>query len=250
MSEYPPGTIALPVGDLGRQHAFTLSLACLRYPEGTGIHMVQSISVAANLNTIIRDMPPHSEWLFIQADDQVFPSDILYRLLDRQVDVVVPLITRRHPPFSTLVFKTETEEGYLPYAYDELPAKGLITCHAAGSGGMLIRRHVLERIVEWQGHDRVFEFTAGDVVNEDVEFCRKLRSLDPPVPIHCDVEVVMGHCGGFIVFPHYAGENGSGKWGLRFQMGEGPEGAIRGIFLEPDERTPEETLLHARREAG
>ena len=233
VEDHPPGTIALSVGDLARYHDFTMAIRSTIEPPGTVVHMYRSLSMPANLNNIVREMRPESEWLWIQADDQVWEPDALMRLLDREVDVVVPLITRRHPPFSTLVFKEETELGFKPYAYDELPARGLLEVHSCGSGGMLVRRHVLDKIREWQGHDRLFEYLAGEVPNEDTEFCRKLREVG--VKIYCDVEVTLGHCGMFIAWPKRSED---GKWGINFQMGDASNGLVQGVFLQPGERPP------------
>lgn len=232
---HPPGTIALSVADLARYHAFTMALWAVRYPEGTQLSMLQSISISGNLNRIIREMNPDSEWLWIQADDQVFPPDSLLRLLDRMddedLDVLVPLIVRRRPPFQLLIFKGETEEGYEAFSYNELPHTGIVECYAAGTGGMLIRRSVFDRVAEWQGHDRIFESSGGELVNEDTEFCRKLRAVG--IKIHADVEVHMGHCGFFIAWPYL-----NGDWGINIQMGEGPNGAMNAIFVRSGE--PEE----------
>lgn len=232
---HPPGTIALSVADLARYHAFTMSIWALQYPPGTQLSMMQSLSVPHNLNRIIREMPPEAEWLHITADDQVMPPDSLLRLLDRMddegLDVLVPLIVRRRPPFQLLIFKDEVEEGFVAFDYDELPSEGILEVFSAGSGGMTIRRSVLERMREWQGHDRWFEHSSGEHVNEDTEFCRKLREMDPPVKIYADVEVHMGHCGMFIAWPYL-----NGDWGINIQMGEGPNGAMNAIFIRSGER--------------
>lgn len=221
---HPPGTIALPVGELARFSAFTYSAACLQYPPGTTIAMMQSLSIPRNLNEIIRDSlaRPDDEWVWLQADDHVFEPDLLTRLLDRELDVVVPLIVRRRPPFAPVLFKAETENHeYEPFAYDELPEEGLLEVYAAGTGGMLVRRHVLEAI-----GDPWFEFQRGEILNEDVEFCRKIR--DAGFKIHADLSCRMGHAGLFIVWPRY--QDG---WGINFQMGEGPEGAMNAIYVKP-----------------
>lgn len=239
---YPPGAIALPCGDLARYHAFTMAIISLEYPPGTRIHMVNSLSVAANLNIVCRELlaDPNLQWIALQADDHVFSPDSLLRMLasmyENSLDVLVPIMCRRHPPFSALVFKEETEAGYLAYAWDEIPSEGLLgPLWAAGTGGMLIRRSVLERLAEagLAPDGLYFANTAGEVVNEDTEFCRKLRTLG--IEMWADCSVAMGHCGMFIAWPMPS----EGKWGIRFVMGEGPEGSLNGIFLAPGEKPPD-----------
>lgn len=208
---HPPGVIVIPCGELGRYSAFTYSMACLQYPPGSTISMMQSLSIPRNLNICIRDALDKKdkngsvrEWVHLTADDHVFEPDMLVRLLDRDVDVVVPLILRRRPPFSPVLFKGERirEDGITEYeslAYDELPRSGLFPVYSAGTGGMTIKRHVLERIREMQGHDLWFEFQQGEVLSEDVDFVRKIR--DAGFQVHVDMDVRMGHVGNFIVWP-------------------------------------------------
>jgi hypothetical protein len=240
VKSYPPGAIALPCAELSRFSAFTMAIVSLEYPPGTRIHMVNSLSIAANLNIVIRDLPPEAEWLAFQSDDHVFSPDSLLRMLARMyendLDVLVPIMCRRHPPFSALIFKEETEEGFMAYAWDEIPTEGLLgPLWAAGTGGMLIRRSALNRLAEagLAPGGMFFENSAGEIINEDTEFCAKLRAVG--VDIYADCSVTMGHCGMFIAWPSVTPE---GKWGIHFQMGEGPEGALKGIFLEAGEKPP------------
>lgn len=244
VKSYPPGAIALPCADLARYHAFTMAIISLEYPPGTRVHMVNSLSIAANLNIVCREMlaEPNLEWLVFQADDHVFTPDsllrMLHRLYENELDVLVPIMCRRHPPFSPLIFKGEdpAQGGFLSYAWDEIPREGLLgPMYAAGTGGMVIRRSALERVAEagLAPGGLFFENSAGEIINEDTEFCAKLRAVG--VDIYADCSVTMGHCGMFIAWPSVTPE---GKWGIHFQMGEGPEGALKGIFLEAGEKPP------------
>lgn len=229
MATHPPGTIAIPVGELARYSLFAHSLGSLVYPPGTQIAMVQSLSIPRNLNEILRNMT--GEWVWFQADDHCWADPyILIQLLDRDLDVVCPLMVRRRPPFAPVLFKSQNEDGeYEPFAYDELPDSGTLEVFSAGTGGMLVKRRVIDAIREMQGHDRWFEYQQGEIVNEDVEFCRKIR--DAGFTIHADMEVHMGHIGNFVAWPYF-----SDKWGIRFQMGEGPEGAMNAIYVQPGAR--------------
>lgn len=251
---HPPGTIAIPCGELGRFSAFTYSMGCLQYPVGTTISMMQSLSIPRNLNEIVRDALAKSatRWVHLQADDHVFEPELLIKLLNRlfvdDVDVVVPLILRRRPPFAPVLFKRALDSvedlalrstddlrkrgiEYEPFAYDELPASGLLPVYAAGTGGMTIKREVFERIAEMQGHDMWFEYRAGEAIAEDVDFCKKIREAG--FRIHADMEARMGHIGLYQVWPALDDE---GKWAIQFQFGEGPDGALNAIYVKPGER--------------
>lgn len=226
---YGPGTIAIPCGELGRYSAFSYSMACLQYPPATTISMMQSLSIPRNLNMVIRDAlaKPATEWVWLQADDHVFEPDSLMRLLSRDVDVVVPFILRRRPPFAPVLFKGErkNEDGiseYEPFAYDELPRSGLLPVYSAGTGGMLLKRRVLEAV-----GDPWFEYQKGEIVSEDVDFCAKVREAG--FQIYADMEVRMGHVGNFIIWPSL----GADGWSIQFQLGEGAEGAMNAIHVMP-----------------
>lgn len=218
----------MPCGELSRYSDFTFCIAALQMPEGSMFAMHKSLSVARNLNSMIREMKPEHEWFWQIGDDHVFEPDILARLLDREVDVVVPMCVRRQPPFQPLAFKGENEQGHVCFDYDEIPQTGLLDVYACGSAGMLTRRDVLEEI-----GDPWFESTAGDVVNEDLNFCRKLREAG--IRIHVDTEACLGHIGHFKVFPKLqaSGPRGELQWGIGFDFGKGPDGSLNALFIRP-----------------
>lgn len=223
--EHGPGVIAFSVGEIVRYIGFVVSLQRCWRPEGTTSSYGQSVSIPENMNTIIRGMPDNAEWLWIQSDDHLWQEDALRRLLDRDVDVVVPLIIKRSPPFIPVINKRQREDqSYLPFAYSDIPTEGLLEVDTAGSGGMLIRRHVIDAIKEMQGHDRVFEVEAGDKLAEDYVLCRKVKEAG--FKIYCDVEVTMGHQGVHAVWPQVM----DGEWVLRFDMGTNQQGEISSFY--------------------
>lgn len=203
--EHKPGMIAIPCNDLSRYSVFALSLATANMPIGTKIAMVRSMDVTANLNTIVREaMEGDADWVWFQGDDHVWEPDLLIDLLDRDVDVIVPLVAKKNPPFNLVIFKDswmaeDKDDGreYRHYQYFEpgdLPESGMIEVHAAGSAAMLVRRHVLEDIGSpW------FENSVGTIVNDDLEFCQKIRAKG--YKIWCDTDRAMGHISIHTVWP-------------------------------------------------
>lgn len=204
--DYPAGTVAIPAGEFTRFGGFLHSMATLAVPPGTHIKLMQSLDIVHNLNTIIREI--EGDWLWFQADDHIFPSDTLTRLLHRDVDVVVPIVVRRSPPFVPVIFKDVTDDGYAPFEWRDLPATGLVECYAAGTGGMLVRRHVLDAI-----GDPWFSYENGETLNEDLVFSRRIR--DAGFAIHADVEVTMGHRGMMTVWPVLE----DGEWAAALDLG-------------------------------
>jgi hypothetical protein len=221
---HPPGTIVIPGGEFLRFGGFFSSMLAVKRPDGSHVHLDQSVSIVENLNNCIRAQPDSSEWVWFQADDHIFPDDALMRLLDRDVDCVVPLILRRSPPFVPVIYKDFIPgRGYMPFGLHQLPEKGLIEVHAAGSAGMLVRRTLLDKI-----GDPWFEYEAGTKLNEDLTFCRKIRDH---AKIYCDVEVVFGHRATFTAVPHF--ENG--RWGVGLRMGAATNGKSNTIVVHPTE---------------
>lgn len=217
---HPPGVVALPCGDSYRSAKSALDLAGVRVPPSSRFDMRMGMDVSLALNTIVRVAleDPEAAWVWFQADDHLYDDDLLLRLLDREVDVVVPLIRRRNPPYDLVIYKGEgveiTEDGiptanYELFDAEEIPSEGLLPVHAAGSGGMLVRRRVLEAIdPPW------FESSSGAFVNDDLEFCRKVRMAG--FEIHADVEAVMGHVSQYVVRP----ERRNDIWGITLDFGD------------------------------
>lgn len=229
--KHPPGTIGFSIGDVVRYVEFVVSLQRMWRPAGTTSSYGQSVSIPENMNTIIRGMPPESQWLHIQSDDHIWHPDLLRLLLDTELDVVVPLIVRRGPPFVPVINKRRTRQrSYMVFPYSEIPTSGLLEVHTAGTGGMLIRRHVLDAIKEMQGHDRVFEVEKGDKLAEDYYLCQKIRKAG--FKIYCNVEAIMGHQGRMAVWPEVA----DGKWRLRFDVGRTSDGQTSSFYYSTDQQ--------------
>lgn len=208
MRVHPPGSIIIAAAEFLRYGAFVNSLLQTQHPAGTAILIQQSIAVVENLNDCIRKMT--GDWIWIQADDQSWQPDALLKLLDRQVDIVVPLILKRSPPFHPVAFKDyDADSGFFPYALNELPTTGLVPVIAAGSGGMLIRKHVLDEL-----GDPWFTYGNGETLNEDLRFCLRILE-ETDFKIWLDVDVQMGHRATYMVEPDLNGDH----WDVSLNLG-------------------------------
>jgi hypothetical protein len=163
------------------------------------------------------------QWVFLMDDDHVFPYDILLKLLDRDVDVVLPLYVQRRPPHWPCVFHEKNGPAGFPiYSWDELAGKqGLLEVASAGKGGLLIRRPVLEKLGElWRkeeaerllpgqapaGHPAWFAWEGR--IGEDHTFYTKVRELG--YKVYVDLDIVMKH-----ITPHTMGayrDPADGRW--------------------------------------
>jgi len=217
--DHPPGAICIASGELSRYPAFGDSLINVLRPTGTRIEWHCGLNVAANFNAGVRRMmaDPSLQWVWIMGDDHEFDQTTLLRLLDRHVDVVVPLVVRRQPPFIPVLFREPVDETPLgqfpPYHWHELPAHGLHEVYTAGSAGMLIQRHVLESI-----EDPWFELgkMGKDLTNEDTYFCQKAQKAG--FHIYADTDVQMGHWTPMSLWP---ARTASGAWTVGIDMGQG-----------------------------
>jgi len=181
---HQPGTIGVISGTLARYPDFSISLISLRRHPETHIEWAASSNIVANLNAVSEALT--GEWLWIMGDDHQFHPDTLNKLLDRDVDIVVPLVLRREPPFAAPVFK---DDGVNLTPWEIVGGRqGLVERDACGNAGMLIRRVVLEKLgAPWwkAGQVRV------DMLCEDLHFCREARALG--FHVFVDTEVGLGH---------------------------------------------------------
>jgi hypothetical protein len=198
--EHTKGAIGIATGHLGRYREFDTCVNSVVAPTGTEITWAMGINIASNYNAVIRDMLNGDfAWIWILGDDHAFDRMLLMRLLDRHVDIVVPLCLRRQMPFLP-VFHTSAETGYKPAGWEVVQGKaGLIDItdtHTYGNAGMLIRRHVLTTMVDpW--------FEVGQINTElgssDLYFCEKARQAG--FRIHIDTDNRIGHIFHAVVWP-------------------------------------------------
>jgi len=218
------GTIGIPCHELARYTDFYAALAGTDMPPDTKIVWAKGTSVAENCNICVKQM--EGDWLWILGDDHVWHPDALRQLLFRNLDVVVPHGLRRKPPYLHVAYETfNKDEGLL---YEELPRTGLVPVEATGTAGMLVRKNVLDAIEEpWFA-------MAGELANEDIYFCWKIRQAG--FDIFMDMDVKFGHIVQSAVWPVWDKE--ADKWTAGLDLGEG-----RGITLAP----PEKEEQHAER---
>jgi hypothetical protein len=186
---HPPGTVALAAGMQPRYFEFVDSLDNLQVPAGTIFNRKRSCDVAMNFNNATRAMK--GDWVFYLGDDHSFQSDLLFRLLNFNVDVVVPISPCKVFPFAPCVIHGP-EDGSLwhddmpLYTWAELSQPGLFALPKGdfiGQAGMLVRKHVLDAIGDpW--------FKSGQIVpgrmHEDLWFCHEIQELGFTVWIDCE----------------------------------------------------------------
>ena len=218
--KHPPGTIGIVCDHTARYTDFYISLQGVKSPPGSRVDWSRGGDVVQNCNLAVEKMG--GEWIWIMGDDHAFEEDALMRLLDREVDIVVPICVRKNPPFDPVVYNKLTETGYKTINLTDYGPDDLIEIEAAGSAGMLIRKHVLDAL-ESPCFARA-EIQPGLTVTEDLYFCYKARQAG--FKIHCDLNVALGHIRPITIIAVYK----DGEWGRTFDFGTG-----QGIFVADED---------------
>ena len=242
-----PGTVAFMTAGLGRYAASAQCMVALEKPAGTCVEWFSGgVNVGNNRNVVAAHFA--GDWLCMIDDDQVFAPDLLHRLLrhldDNRVDIVVPLILRRNPPYVPCLLVSASPKGAdtrvvelqkpkpVRYCLRQMKLtrqRGLQAVEAAGSGIVLIRRRVFDRVPPpW------FE-RRGDL-GDDFHFCLKARAVD--CGVFCDVGTTAGHVAPMAVWPT---RETNGRWGASFSYLHLGQLGVVTWFVERDSKPKKKT---------
>jgi hypothetical protein len=236
------GTIAIPTTEMQRFLLFTISLASTNQPPGCYLNAAASASVTENLNLIMRQLRDEDQWVWIMGDDHCWQNDTLVRMLQTmdehpEIDVLVPLVTKRNPPWHLVLFEEldQVDESYhstplfKPLDWEQVPSEGVFEVDAAGSAGMLLRRHVIDALEDPWFYSTTDLNGRGVVLNEDVTFCTRIRR-EHGFRIFATADCVLGHLGIFNVRPMHNGE----RWGALTEFSS-MDDKFRHIFMPVEE---------------
>lgn len=221
LSAMPPGMIGLPHGGILREPAIVPTLMSMYRPSNTTFKHQSGLGPAEPLNRIGRaflDHPGNLQWLFLMNDDNLPPMDVIPTLWEREVDVISGLYFSRIQPFEPIFFDDVRMEGgqrmYVRH-YMRYGECGYFPAEVVGDGSLLIRRHVLEKILYpwWE-----YGATWTDRCDHDVVFSQKV--VGHGFGLYCDVDVLVGHSigGGMVVVPH---RDKDGNWSVMLDQGLG-----------------------------
>jgi hypothetical protein len=208
-----PGTVALLCGELGRWTVGHQCFAALDLPDGTTRRIFSSnVNVPESRNGMMSSC--EGGWLAMIDDDQIYSPDLIRRLVghlrDPRVDIVTPLVLRREPPHLPVFLGPSKNPVDEPLELRPIVLKpgdaGLLEVHATGTGVMVMRSSVIERVPEpW------FEFGSG--IGEDYNFCMKAQSAG--CRIFCDLDTRVGHVIPMAVWPH---RHEDGSHGVKYTL--------------------------------
>jgi glycosyltransferase involved in cell wall biosynthesis len=184
----PAGTIGILTTEHGRYSRFWNSFLAIQPPGPTKIITKYSLNIAEARNQCLEEA--EGDWVWFMDDDHVFAPDLLRNLLARNVDVIQPLVLSRYAPFGPVIMGPKAPNGkaHWRFALNQNDPLDLKEVFVAGAAGMLIRRHVWEKIdPPW--------FTMGQidpaVLSEDMSFCHKVTAAG--FHIWCDMQNIMEH---------------------------------------------------------
>jgi hypothetical protein len=197
---YERGIVGIATNYVSRYTDFHMCLDHFMVPNGSQISRQMGVNVAFHYNNMARHMLEDDvyRWVIMLGDDHVFAPDLLLRLLERDVDIVVPLCLRRIPPFNPVIHSNAVHK-YKPVDFDFLHGKtGLIDVgdHNTGNAGMVVKRHVYETLPQpW------FELgkTNPEMGGCDLYFCEKARKAG--FKIYVDTDNCIGHIFHAAVWP-------------------------------------------------
>lgn len=211
---FGPGLVGIISGDLARYHEFNTSLMQVLIPKGSTWKWVRGNGIAANRNLIAKDLEPQHEWVWFMDDDQVFEPDILMRLLQHDKDIVQPLVVTRKPPYRAYAYYWNQEKGmYDTTPWEKLPTSGLIRVDGTSAGGMLVKKHVFEKMKRPWFEEGMFP--ESDMLGEDLWFSKKAMELG--IETYLDLDTPMGHMSTHAVWPGQA----QGKWCVDLDVNHG-----------------------------
>jgi hypothetical protein len=132
--------------------------------------------------------------LYVDSDS-IMPPGVLQQLLAHEQEIVGATVLERFPPWRVCALKSMDPPER--WTLDTLPVTGLIKVPAVGTGCLLIRRSVFERLqMPWFRCGQIIS----DLMLEDTEFClRAQKEID--VQPYLDAACRIGHATQCIIWP-------------------------------------------------
>jgi hypothetical protein len=236
MLQYGAGVVGVNSGYLGRYREFDIHLGQLEVPPGTRISWQVGLNVAFGFNQMARRMTADDEWLWILGDDHTFDACVLRQLLDRNVDIVVPLCLRRAYPFAPVIHARKDDGKWEWLGWKPIEGRsGLVNLAdalpdgwipAVGNAGMLVRRRVFNTMADpWfeVGH------TNPELGGSDLWFCAK--AVEAGFAIHVDTDVGIGHITHAAIWPE---KTADGVWGAAIRTPKDIMGTGNDIVVQDE----------------
>jgi hypothetical protein len=125
--------------------------------------------------------------------DQVYPVDMVEKLLRHRKSIVGGYICRRYPPFDPIMMRV-SNKGYVPI--EDYEMGDLVSVDATGTGCIMYDMEIFRKMpYPW------FRFQTnpenGMTIGEDIGFCQDLKAAG--YDIFVDTSVEIGHLSTMII---------------------------------------------------
>lgn len=144
------------------------------------------------------------DFLLMVDSDHTFPADMLHKLIGHNKPVVAAnCVTKQIPAQPTARLKKEGDSQGEPLFTDD--KKGLERVWRVGTGVMLIRRDVLEKVPH-SAWAMIYKEEGDTFQGEDWGFCAECEKLNIPLYVDHDISREVGHIGVFEYTHEVVGE--------------------------------------------
>lgn len=208
-------------GELARYADTLCDLEALCVPLNSGLSWLRGVLISDLLNKSFERLYTQAglQWVWVMGDDHRFHPDTVIRLLDRDVDCIIPACVHRAPPFHSNVLGINADGSKKFKTMADLPTSGIYRLkpgESCGDAGILIRRRVLDALERpWYDTRR-----SGAYASDDTAFTDKVRKAG--FDIHVDCDVALGHITPMAITPVV----NDGKWTLKIDAGDKHVGAL------------------------
>jgi GT2 family glycosyltransferase len=188
-------------GQVNGEFAFSLIQIALSRSSrlGTFVRVKGSGLLSKQRNRVVKKfLETKSDWLLMIDSDEVLTTEAFDKLVETAHEKDRPIVaglvfasfdTGEPYPMPLPTIFLDAPEGFLPlHKYDK---DSVFQVDAAGTGCLLVHRSVLEAMREnadeHQGTDWCWFWDGpinGDWIGEDLQFCRRVRSLGFPIYVH------------------------------------------------------------------
>lgn len=161
----------------------------------------------SNRNWILQQaLEAHADYILWLDTDELYPPDILVKLLEPKEDIIGTIYYKRSKPYAPVVFKYNQKENkdispYTPIDTPFLPKGQLVEVDGLGFGGMLVSTKVYKDMGDdmWMHYGRNFHIPEElpEKLSHDLVFCEKAKKLGYKIYAH--TSVVAGHIGRTVI---------------------------------------------------
>lgn len=212
---YKPGTVGYIAANSPRYHDFFDSIERLEVPLGTALGKSVIYNSASNRNGIVKVAV--GDWILFLDDDHCFSDKLVFKMLERNVDILVAPYSGRYPPFEPVLFKCYHPDAPDPkdahiwarYTWKDIEHKtGLMEIQGSGFGAVMVKMHVIEKMKEVWGEplfrvgqfDKSWKVYAKDEMAEDLAFCWAARKVG--FKVYADLDLPVGHITEVALIPN------------------------------------------------